>query len=246
MANGNDFGAWIDLNKHRNQQRQPSIAVLLRVWRVSWHTIDWRWSSHLPPEFLHRTIKTMLSVSVHRRWASSEQAARLHRCSWLERSLPGTVTHPSHVQMFNPLAPKEAGGNATLSTPARTLFSVGGGTHWSPFLLMRFVRGEKCCISVFCVASRVPQNHPVVGKILSEASVPSCSQLLPSVTAPRRLSFSSSRPEKNLSIAAVDVSADPSSSSSSSLLTQLKMGWLHPSVILLLPRCLSAALWRKL
>lgn len=87
----------------------------------------------------------------------------------------------------------------------------GGGTHWSPFLLMRFVRGEKCCISVFCVASRVPQNHPVVGKILSEASVPSCSQLLPSVTAPRRLSFSSSRPEKNLSIAAVDVSADSGS-----------------------------------
>lgn len=76
------------------------------------------------------------------------------------------------------------------------------------FLLMRFVRGEKCCISVFCVASRVPQNHPVVGKILSEASVPCCSQLLPSVIAPRRLSFSSSRPEKNLSIAAVDVSAD--------------------------------------
>lgn len=79
------------------------------------------------------------------------------------------------------------------------------------FLLMRFVRGEKCCISVFCVASRVPQNHPVVGKILSEAPVPSCSQLIPSVIAPRRLSFSSSRPEKNLSIAAVDVSADSGS-----------------------------------
>lgn len=77
------------------------------------------------------------------------------------------------------------------------------------FLLMRFVRGEKCCISVFCVASRVPQNHPVVGKILSEASEPCCSQLLPSVVAPRRLSFSSSRPEKNLSIAAV--SADSGS-----------------------------------
>lgn len=79
------------------------------------------------------------------------------------------------------------------------------------FLLMRFVRGEKCCISVFCVASRVPQHHPVVGKILSEASVPCCSQLLPSVIAPRRLSFSSSRPEKNLSIAAVDVGADSGS-----------------------------------
>lgn len=32
-----------------------------------------------------------------------------------ERSLPGTVTHSTHVQMFNVLAGTEAGGNATFT-----------------------------------------------------------------------------------------------------------------------------------
>lgn len=108
------------------------------------------------------------------RFTFSKRAARLRGCSWLERSLPGTVTHPSHVQLFNPLVLMEAGGNATLSlTPPTQHTFEGGGTHLArrlegaetastrAFLLMRFVRRDLCCISVFCVASTVPQNHPV-------------------------------------------------------------------------------------
>lgn len=114
------------------------------------------------------------------RFTFSKRAARLRGCSWLERSLPGTVTHPSHVQLFHPLVLMEAGGNATLSLTPPTQHSrqdahFRGGTHLArrlegeetastrAFLLMRFVRRDLCCISVFCVASTVPQNHPVVG-----------------------------------------------------------------------------------
>lgn len=60
----------------------------------------------------------------------------------------------------------------TALPPGRTLW--GGGltgprlegaetASTRAFLLMRFVRRDICCISVFCLASTVPQNHPVVG-----------------------------------------------------------------------------------